>query len=304
MSAGEAGLRGPDTLARTRRLQRRKMLAPYLLMLPGGIWMAVLFLIPIAVMASISLQTGNLIEGFRQTFNLGIYLDAVRLYRVQMIRSLEYGFLASIAALLISYPMAYWIAFRGGRNKSTYLLLILLPFFVSFIIRVLSWQFILADEGILFAPLKHLGVLPEDFRVLATPFAVVAGLTYNFLPFMALPLYVSLERIDRNLVEAAGDLYSNRTQTFLRVILPLSIPGVFAGFLLTFIPATADYLNAGILGGVGTTMIGNIIQTQYLINQAYPMASALSFILMAALLIMVFAYARLLGTEGFGQYIG
>ena len=266
--------------------------------------MTVLFLIPIAIMASMSLQTGNLLEGFRQTFNFGTYVDAVRLYRVQFVRSLQYGGLASAAALVISYPMAYWIAFRGGRNKSTYLFLILLPFFVSFIIRVLSWQFILADQGILFGPLKSLGLLPQDFHVLATPFAVVAGLTYNFLPFMALPLYVSLERIDRRLVEAAGDLYADRLETFLKVILPLSVPGMFAGFLLTFIPATADYLNAGILGGVGTTMIGNIIQTQFLVNAAYPMASALSFILMAGLLILVFAYARILGTEQIGEYIG
>ena len=305
MSVQQADIRGPmPRPARARALQRRRFLAPYLLLLPGGLWMTVLFLLPIAVMASLSLHTANLIEAFRQTFNFGVYLDGIRLYRVQILRSLEYGGIASLAALLISYPMAYWIAFRGGRNKSTYLFLILLPFFVSFVIRVLSWQFILADQGILFGPLKSVGLLPDNFHVLATSFAVVCGLTYNFLPFMALPLYVSLERIDRRLVEAAGDLYAGRVQTFFRVILPLSIPGMFAGFLLTFIPATADFLNAGILGGVGTTMIGNIIQTQFLVNAAYPMASALSFILMAGLLILVFAYARLLGTEQIGEYIG
>src|SRR5919108_644911 len=215
--------------ARRDRQERRKRLAPYVLLLPGGLWLGVLFVVPIAVMASISLQTGNLIEGFRQTFHFATYWDGVTLYRAQLVRSLEFGFIATVASLLISYPMAYWIAFRGGRHKSTFLLLILLPFFVSFVIRVLSWQFILADQGILFGTLKSLGLLPRNFHVLATPFAVVCGLTYNFFPFMALPLYVSLERIDRRLVEAAGDLYASRTQTFLRVVFPLSVPGIFAG---------------------------------------------------------------------------
>jgi spermidine/putrescine transport system permease protein len=289
--------------ARRARQERRKRLTPYLLLLPGGLWLGLLFVVPIAVMASISLQTGNLIEGFRQTFHFATYWEGVTLYRVQLVRSLEFGFIATVASLLISYPMAYWIAFHGGRHKSTFLLLILLPFFVSFVIRVLSWQFILADQGILFGTLKSLGLLPRNFHVLATPFAVVCGLTYNFFPFMALPLYVSLERIDRRLLEAAEDLYASRAQTFLRVVFPLSVPGIFAGILLTFIPAVSDPLNAAILGGIGTTMIGNIIQTQFLVNNAFPMASALSFILMAGLLLGVFAYARVLGTEQVGEYV-
>jgi spermidine/putrescine transport system permease protein len=285
------------------RLQRRRELVPYALLLPGALWLLLLFLVPIAVMASISLQTGNLLEGFRQTFHFATYLDGIRLFQVQIIRSIEYGSIATLAALVISYPLAYWIAFHGGRNKSTYLLLILLPFFVSFVIRTLSWQFILSDQGILFGPLKALHLLPADFHVLATPFAVICGLTYNFLPFMALPLYVSLERIDHSLVEAAGDLYASRAQAFWRVIFPLSIPGIFAGILLTFIPAAADPLNAALLGGVSTTMIGNVIQTQFLVNSAFPMASALSFILMAGLLLGVFLYARALGTEQIQEYV-
>jgi spermidine/putrescine transport system permease protein len=289
---------------RRSRMQRRKRIAPYLMLLPGGLWLALLFLVPVLVMASISLQTGNLIEGFRQTFHFATYLDGIRLYRVQLVRSIEYGSIATLAALVISYPMAYWIAFHGGKNKSTYLLLILLPFFVSFVIRTLSWQFILSDQGILFGPLKSLHLMPQDYHALATSFAVVCGLTYNFLPFMALPLYVSLERIDRNLVEAAGDLYAGRAQAFWRVIFPLSIPGIFAGILLTFIPAAADPLNAAILGGVGTTMVGNIIQTLFLVNNDFPLASALSFILMAGLLLGVFAYARALGTEQIQEYVG
>jgi spermidine/putrescine transport system permease protein len=295
---------GARPIAKRRsRSERRKRLTPYALLAPGGLWLTLLFLVPVAVMASISLQTGNLIEGFRQTFHFANYLDGISLYRVQLVRSIEYGSIATLVALVVSYPMAYWIAFHGGRNKSTYLLLILLPFFVSFVIRTLSWQFILSDQGILFGPIKSLNLLPQDFHVLATSFAVVCGLTYNFLPFMALPLYVSLERIDRNLVEAASDLYANRAQAFWRVIFPLSIPGIFAGILLTFIPAAADPLNAAILGGTNTTMVGNIIQTLFLVNNDYPLASALSFILMTGLLIGVFAYARALGTEQIQDYV-
>lgn len=279
-------------------------IGPYLLLLPGGLWIALFFLVPIVIMASVSLQTGSIEEGYTLTWHWQNFTDGVGQYSTQLIRSVEYGLIATVAALVISYPMAYWIAFYGGRRKSSYLLLILLPFFVSFVIRTLSWQFLLADEGILFGPLKSLHLLPADFHVLATPFAVVAGLTYNFLPFMALPLYVALERMDPRLIEAAGDLYASRRQAFVKVVLPLSIPGIFAGVLLTFIPAAADYINASILGGPGTTMIGNIIQTQFLTNFDYPLAASLSFILMAGLLIGVFLYARALGTESIQDYAG
>jgi spermidine/putrescine transport system permease protein len=193
--------------------------------------------------------------------------------------------------------MTYWIAFYGGRWKSSILLLILLPFFVSFVIRTVQWRFLLADNGMIFGPLKDLGVLSEDFHVLATPVAVIAGITYNFLPFTALPLYVALERIDARLVEAAKDLYSSRWQAFRYVVWPLSLPGVFAAFLLTFVPATGDYVNAAILGGPGTTMIGNIIQEKFLVELNYPEAAALSVVLMIAMLILASIYARILGTE-------
>jgi spermidine/putrescine transport system permease protein len=292
------------TAPSVRRSRLRRALAPYALIFPGGLWLAIFFLIPAVVMISVSLQTGSLDEGFRQTFHFSTYTDGISRYHTQLIRSLEYGLIATVAALLISYPMAYWIAFHGGRRKSSYLLLLLLPFFVSFVIRTISWEFLLSDNGIVLQPLKNAGILPGDFHVLATSFAVVAGLTYNFLPFMALPLYVSLERIDRSLVEAAGDLYASKAQAFWRVIVPLSIPGIFAGVLLTFIPATSDFINSTILGGVGNTMIGNIIQTQFLTNNAYPVASALSFVLMGGLLIGVFLYARLLGTEKIEEYVG
>lgn len=288
--------------APVRRSGLRRAIAPYALIFPGGLWLGIFFVIPALVMLSVSLQTGSLDEGFRQTFHFSTYTEGIARFHTQIIRSIEYGSIATIAALLISYPMAYWIAFHGGRRKSSLLLLLLLPFFVSHVIRTVSWEFLLSDNGIVLQPLKDAGILHQDFHVLATSFAVVAGLTYNLLPFMALPLYVSLERIDRSLVEAAQDLYASKAQAFWRVILPLSIPGIFAGVLLTFIPATSDFINSTILGGIGNTMIGNIIQTQFLTNNNYPLASALSFVLMGGLLIGVFLYARVLGTNNIDEY--
>ena len=295
---------GPAREARKpARTRIRKALAPYLLMLPGGGWLAVFFLVPIAIMASMSLQEGNLFDGFRLTWRFENYLEAISLYRVQFVRSLVYASIATVATLLVSYPLAYWIAFRGGRHKTTFLFILLLPFFVTFVIRTLAWQFILSDQGLLLGTLKEWGVLPADFHLLATAGAVISGIAYNFLPFMALPLYVALEKIDRSVVEAARDLYAGKTQVFLRVILPLSVPGVFAGVLLTFVPAVGDYLNASILGGTSTTMIGNIIQLQFLTNAQYPTASALSFILITGVLILLFAYARFLGTRSIEEYV-
>jgi spermidine/putrescine transport system permease protein len=284
-----------------RRLARTA--APYGLLLPGGVWLLIFFAIPTVVMLSLSLQTGSVDTGFSMTWHFGEYGDAFSRYHGYFVRSLEYASIATALMLVISYPLAYWIAFHGGRFKSTYLLLLLLPFFVSFVIRTVAWQFILSDEGVVLGTLKHWHILPSNFHVLATTTAVVAGMAYNYLPFMALPLYVSLEKIDRSVVEAAKDLYSNRRDVFLRVILPLSAPGIFAGFLLTFVPAVGDYVNASILGGTSNTMIGNIIQTQFLVNADYPMASALSTILMAAMLVAIFAYARTLGTRDIQEYV-
>lgn len=271
--------------------------APYLLALPAWLWLAIFFIVPIAAMASVSLTTGNIIDGFQQTFSVSNYADSIGQYSTQLVRSLVYGATATVIMLVLGYPVAYWIAFKGGRNKSMYLFLLLLPFFVSFVLRTISWGFLLADDGIVFGPLKSLGLLPADFHVLATTVAVIGGLVYNFLPFMVLPIYVALERVDPRLIEAAYDLYASRFDAFRRVVLPLSLPGVFAGVLMTFVPASADPVNAAILGGTGNTMIGNIIQTQYLVNSDYPTASALSFTLMAVLLVGIFGYARVLGTE-------
>ena len=277
--------------------ERRGRLTPYLVGLPGGLWLAIFFVVPIAVMFSLSLQSGNVEQGFRFTWQWSNYADAWEFYHVQFIRSIVYGLIVTALCLLLAYPMAYWIAFYGGSRKSTYLFLILLPFFVSFVIRTASWKFILNDQGIVLGPLKEVGLLPDDFHLLATSTAVIGGLTYNYLPFMVLPLYVALERIDPSLVEAAHDLFAGRASAFRKVVLPLSLPGVFAGVLITFVPVTSDFVNNGILGGTQTTMIGNVIQTQYLTYNDYPIASAMSFMLMAALLVGIFAYARTLGTE-------
>ena len=203
------------------------------------------------------------------------------LYQTQFLRSLQYAGVATAIALVISYPLAYWIAFRGGRWKNLFLLLVIAPFFVTYLIRTLAWQTILSDNGIIVSTLQHLHILGPDGRLLATSAAVIAGITYNFLPFMVLPLYVSLEQVDPRLIEAAGDLYANRVVSFLRVTLPLSLPGVFAGVLLTFIPACGDFINAQLLGTPKQYMIGNVIQSQFLSLRNYPTAAALSFILMA-----------------------
>jgi len=272
-------------------------LTPYALIFPGGLWIAIFFVLPIVAMLSLSTMSGNLITGFTQTFNIGNYTEVLSLYHDQFIRSIIYGVIATVAVIAISYPMAYWISLYGGGRKPTYLFLLLLPFFVTFVLRTLSWQFLLSDQGLLLGPLHNAGIVPSSFHILATSFAVISGLVYYSVPFMVLPIYVALERINREVLEAASDLYANKVQTFLKVVLPLSLPGVFAGVLLTFVPVTSDYISAQILGGTGQVMIGNVIETLYIQNSDYPQAAALSFILMGALLLGIFAYARALGTE-------
>jgi spermidine/putrescine transport system permease protein len=208
-----------------------------------------------------------------------------------------YAAIATTLCIGLAYPMAYWIAFYGGRWKSTLFMLILVPFFVSFVIRTVQWNFILGTDGLVFGPVKNLGLLSGSFHVLRTPIAVIAGITYNFLPFAALPLYVALERIDHRLVEAGKDLYASPSVAFRKVVLPLSFPGIFAAIILTFVPATGDYVNAVVLGGTGTTMIGQIIQNQFLEAHQYSVAAALSVVLMAGMLVIALIYARILGTE-------
>src|SRR3954447_12433556 len=242
-----------------------------------------------------SLRQGNLQDGFAFTWHFSTYTDALRAYHSQFVRSVVYAAAATILAFLISYPLAYVIAFRGGRYKNLLLLLVIAPFFTNYLIRTLAWETILSDRGIVTSTLDSLGILSlfehlgwtSGGRLLATPFAVVAGITYNYLPFMTLPLYVSLEKIDKRLLEAALDLYADRVRAFLRVTLPLSLPGLFAGTLLTFVPALGDYINAELLGSTDTRMIGNVIQAKYLIFNDYPSAAALSFVMLAGILVFI-----------------
>ena len=272
-------------------------LVPYWLVLPGWLWLVIFFVVPTVVMLSVSTMTGDIDSGFKQTFAWHNYADAWSQYHTQFVRSLVYGLIATVLCIVIGYPVAYWIAFRGGAHKSSLLFLLLLPFFVSFVIRTQSWNFILSDNGMVLSRLKSWGWVSADFHILQTPVAVLGGLVYNFLPFMVLPIYVALERIEPSLLEAAGDLYASKFDAFRKVVFPLSLPGVFAGVLLTFVPVASDYVNASILGGPNTTMIGNVIQTQYFTNLNYPTAAALSFILMAILLVGVAIYAWALGTD-------
>jgi len=278
-------------------LHRNRWLTPYLLLAPGLAFLAFFFLVPLYYLLHTSLQEGTAITGFTFTWAWNNYSDAISQYHEQLFRSLEYGAIATALALAISYPLCYWIAFRGGRWKNVLLLCIVAPFFVTYLIRTLAWGTILADEGSVVDALQAIGVLGEDGRLLATSVAVVAGITYNFLPFMALPLYVSLEQIDARLIEAAKDLYASRAKAFLRVTLPLSLPGVVAGTLLTFIPAVGDFINAELLGTPKQVMIGNVIQSEFLVRTDYGEAAALSVVVMAAVLLLIVVYTRSVGTE-------
>lgn len=282
-----------------QRLRRYRNLVPYLLLAPGLLWLAVYYVYPAFQMFIASFWSGSLAQGFTFSFsNWTNYTQALDRYSEQFVRSIVFAGLATLLTFAISFPLAYTIAFRGGRYKNLLLFLVIAPFFTSFLLRVISWRTILGDEGLLLGPLKSLDLLPEDFRLLATPLAVVTGIAYNFLPFMTLPIYVSLEKIDRRLLEAGQDLYATPAMTFRKVTFPLALPGIFAGTLLTFIPAMGDYVNAELLGQTpATRMIGNVIQSRFLTNNDYPTAAALSFILMAGILVAVAVYARLLGTE-------
>ncbi|MFH8408120.1 ABC transporter permease [Streptomyces sp. NPDC018019] len=295
----------PEDAPQARGRTTRKRLVPYWLLLPGILWLVVFFAAPLVYQASTSVQTGSLEEGFKVTWHFATYWDALGEYWPQFLRSVGYAATATVLCLVLGYPLAYLIAFKAGRWRNLVMILVIAPFFTSFLIRTLAWKTILADGGPVVGVLNSLHVLDvtswlgltEGQRVLATPLAVVCGLTYNFLPFMVLPLYTSLERIDPRLHEAAGDLYARPATTFRRVTFPLSMPGVVAGTLLTFIPAAGDYINAELLGSTDQKMIGNVIQSQFLRVLDYPTAAALSFILMAAILAMVTLYIRKSGTE-------
>jgi spermidine/putrescine transport system permease protein len=286
---------------RARGPGRRRHLAkaiPWLLLAPGLLWLLVFYVLPVIQMFTYSISTGSIETGFTLTMSGDAYVEALTKFGKQFLNSILYGGAATLFAFLIGFPVAYAIAFRGGRYRNVILFLVIAPFFTSFLIRTISWKILLGDEGPILGPLKHtFGIVPGGFSLLGTPVAQLAGLTYNFLPFMILPLYVALEKIDVRLIEAAADLYAGRWEAFRRVTFPLALPGVFAGSLLTFIPAMGDYINAELLGNPQTRMIGNVIQNRLLVQNDYPVGSALSFILMAAILVAVALYARALGTE-------
>ena len=278
-------------------LRRHPRAVPYLLIAPGLAWLAVLFVVPLYYLVTTSLQSGDIYEGFRLTWQWSNYGEMLSQYRPQLVRSALYAAIATVAALLIAYPLVDFIARRGGQWKSLLLVLLVAPFFVTYLIRTIAWQTILADEGLVVGVLRDVHILAPDGRLLATSFAVVAGITYNYFPFMALPLYVALEQLDGRLLEASSDLYANPVKSFMRVTLPISLPGVFAGTLTTFIPAMGDFVNAQLLGTPKQYMIGNVIQSKFLVIVDYPLASAGAVILMVLILIGVALYARALGTE-------
>jgi spermidine/putrescine transport system permease protein len=279
-------------------LRARRALWPWLLLAPGLVWLLVFFGIPALNQFYVSLQEGSIEKGYLFTWNWAVYEKVVTTYDEQFLRSIGYAASATIIALVICFPLAYFIAFKAGRWKNLLLFLVIAPFFTSYLVRTVAWQTILSDDSVVVDALKGVGILGEDGRLLATRTAVIAGITYNFLPFMALPLYVALERIDRRLIEAATDLYSSRVQAFRLVTLPLALPGVLAGSLLTFIPAVGDFINAQLLGTSRQYMIGNVIQSKFLVIVDYPAAAALSFVMMGVLLVLVFVYVRALGRRG------
>jgi spermidine/putrescine transport system permease protein len=277
-----------------------KVKLPYLLLLPGFLFLFTFFILPILNLAQTSTQTpiaGGDTGEYEQTLRFANYIDAFIENREQFARSFIFAICATLLALAIAYPLAYAIAFKAGRFKNILLVLLIAPFFTSFLLRTVAWKQILGEEGFVVPPLRTFGIIGENTTLTSTSFAVVIGMTYNFLPFMTLPLYASLERIDPRTMEASGDLYANGITTFRRVTLPLSMPVVVAGTLLTFIPAAGDYVNAAILGNPNSKMLGNVIESRYFRIVDYPTAAALSFTLMAAILILVTLYIRKAGTE-------
>jgi spermidine/putrescine transport system permease protein len=286
-------------------LRRRPGLLPLLLLAPAIAWLVAFYVYPAIQMLQASLWSGTLETGFAFSWaNAATYPAALDRYSDQFLRSILYAAVSTVVCLALAFPLAYTIAYRAGRFRTLLLFIVIAPFFTSFLLRVLAWKTVLGDDGFLLGPLKSIGALPEDFRILATPIAVIFGISYNFFPFMVLPIYVSLEKIDRRLVEAAKDLYAGPVRAFQRITLPLALPGVFAGSLLVFIPAMGDFVNAELLGSVQTRLIGNVIQSRFLVNNDYPTAAALSFMLMAGILAAVFIYARVLGTDELESGIG
>ncbi|CAB4715375.1 unannotated protein [freshwater metagenome] len=279
--------------------ERRRGKVGYLLLLPAVLWLGLFFVVPFYSLLATSLfdQSGSDFRGYEMDYAFGNYVDVLRDYWQPLVRSLLYGAIATAICLVLGYVLAYAIAFKAGRWKNLMLVLVIAPFFTSFLIRTLSWKLILSDDGFIVNVLQAVHLLGDDGRLLATPVAVVAGLTYNFLPFMVLPLFASIDKIDHRLIEASGDLYAHPVVGFFKVTWPLSLPGVVSGTLLTFIPAVGDYINAQLLGSTNQRVIGSVIESQFTDANNYPVAAALSMVLMALIVVMVLVYVRRAGTE-------
>jgi spermidine/putrescine transport system permease protein len=288
-----------------RPRRTRPNYTPYLLLLPGLAWLVVFFVVPTLSLASQSLQTGNVETGYALTWHFQTYVDALSQFWPHFTRSIFFAGTATVLTLLLAYPLAYFIAQKVGRWKNFLLVLVIAPFFTSFLIRTLAWQTILTDNGPVaglarsthFTDLLQWVHLTNNDSLMNSRFAVICGLTYNFLPFMILPLYANLERLDHSLIEAAGDLYATPIKTFWKVTWPLSLPGVVGGTLLTFIPAAGDFINSRLLGNTQTVMIGQVIDSEFLRVQDYSTAAALSFVLMFIIVVIVAVYVRRAGTE-------
>jgi spermidine/putrescine transport system permease protein len=293
-----AGELEPQERPKSSPPKRRRNWTALWLLLPGVLWLLAFFVTPLVQLVATSLYdpSGSESMGYAMTWSWPNYSDALSFYAEPFVRGFVYALIATVACFVIGYPLAYAIAFKAGRWKNLMLVLVIAPFFTSFLVRTLAWKLILSDNGFVVSVFQKLGLVAEGGRLLATDFAVVAGLTYNFLPFMVLPLYASLEKIDHRLIEAAGDLYASPVQGFRKVTLPLSMPGVVAGTLLTFIPSAGDFINAQLLGDTTTTMVGNVIQSRFEVGD-YPAAAALSVTLMALIIILVAVYIRRAGTE-------
>lgn len=278
---------------------RKRGKVGYLLLLPATIWLGMFFLVPLYSLVATSLfdPSGSDFRGYEMSWAWGNYKDALQEYWSPLLRSLLYGAIATFFCLILGYVLAYAIAFKAGRWKNLMLVLVIAPFFTSFLIRTLSWKLILADDGFIVNTLQFVHLLGADGRLLATPVAVIAGLTYNFLPFMVLPLYASLDKIDHRLIEASGDLYASPVTGFFKVTWPLSLPGVVSGTLLTFIPAAGDFINVQLLGSPNQRMVGSVIQSLFTDANNYPAAASLSMILMVLIVALVLVYVRRAGTE-------
>jgi spermidine/putrescine transport system permease protein len=277
----------------------RKRMLPYWLLLPAAIWLFLFFLIPFLSLVATSLYdpSGSVLTGYHVAWHFQNFPHVLKNYGPHLWRAIWWALIATSLCLVLGYVLAYTIAFKVGRWKNLALVMVIAPFFTSFLIRTDAWKLILADRGVVVQTLQHLHLLSADGRLLATPVAAIAGLTYNYLPFAILPLYASIEKLDQRLVEAAGDLYASPLRAFAKITLPLTMPGVVGATLLTFIPAVGDYINATLLGSTNDRVVGADIQSLFTTTQDYASAGALSVTLLVLILIGTIVYVRKAGTE-------